>query len=321
MPLLTRFVSLVVVLPPVMVLLLTPPMLLRVCGCCGECCECGCGCSVGLIDHLPFLTSFLSFSSLKAPLLPFLDWEVLVWLFFKELRRESALKLLLLILTPANLRWPSQISFLLLYFSILFILFPYLTTHNRLMGATDCVNPMDYPDKKIQDVIAEVFPPSSSLFPPPPLTLLFQMTDGGVDYSFECIGLISTMTAALEACHKGWGVRYLFFFFFSFFLFFFFSFFLFLFLFSPSYFLFLSSTIIGVAASGQQLCARPFLLVTGRKWQGSAFGGVRGRSQLPGIIDKYMSLSFFFLSHSLFQNPFSPTLLSPNPKIRRCLEG
>jgi S-(hydroxymethyl)glutathione dehydrogenase/alcohol dehydrogenase len=106
----------------------------------------------------------------------------------------------------------------------------------KQMGATDCVNPKDYPDKKIQEVIVE-------------------MTDGGVDYSFECIGLIHTMTSALEAAHKGWGV----------------------------------STIIGVAGAGQMLCARPFLLVTGRRWQGSAFGGVRGRSQLPGIIDKYMN--------------------------------
>jgi len=105
----------------------------------------------------------------------------------------------------------------------------------KSMGATECINPRDYPDRKIQDVIVE-------------------LTDGGVDYSFEAIGLPETMNAALECCHKGWGV----------------------------------STIIGVAASGQQISTRPFMLVTGRKWQGTAFGGVRGRSQLPAIVDKYL---------------------------------
>jgi len=81
-----------------------------------------------------------------------------------------------------------------------------------------------------------------------------KLTDGGVDYSFECIGNVQVMRAALEACHKGWGV----------------------------------SVIIGVAASGQEISTRPFQLVTGRVWKGSAFGGVKGRSQLPGLVDKYM---------------------------------
>jgi S-(hydroxymethyl)glutathione dehydrogenase/alcohol dehydrogenase len=106
----------------------------------------------------------------------------------------------------------------------------------RSLGATDCVNPKDHPNRKIQDVIVE-------------------MTDGGVDYSFEAIGVPDIMNAALECCHKGWGV----------------------------------STIIGVAGGGQTISTRPFMLVTGRKWQGTAFGGVRGRSQLPGIVDKYMA--------------------------------
>jgi len=106
----------------------------------------------------------------------------------------------------------------------------------KSFGATETVNPKDFPDRKIQDVLVE-------------------MTDGGVDYSFEAIGNVNTMNAALESCHKGWGV----------------------------------STIIGVAASGEVISTRPFMLVTGRKWQGTAFGGVRGRSQLPGIVDKYMS--------------------------------
>jgi S-(hydroxymethyl)glutathione dehydrogenase/alcohol dehydrogenase len=104
----------------------------------------------------------------------------------------------------------------------------------RALGATDFVNPKDY-DRPIQQVIVD-------------------MTDGGVDYSFEAIGNVNLMRAALECCHKGWG----------------------------------ESTIIGVAASGQEISTRPFQLVTGRVWRGSAFGGVKGRSQLPGIVDQYM---------------------------------
>lgn len=104
----------------------------------------------------------------------------------------------------------------------------------KLLGATDCVNPKKY-DAPIQDVIID-------------------LTDGGVDYSFECIGNINTMRSALECCHKGWG----------------------------------ESTIIGVAGAGQELSTRPFQLVTGRVWRGSAFGGVKGRSQLPGYVEKYM---------------------------------
>jgi S-(hydroxymethyl)glutathione dehydrogenase/alcohol dehydrogenase len=103
------------------------------------------------------------------------------------------------------------------------------------LGATEFVNPSDYSDP-IQQVIVN------------------KLTDGGVDYSFECIGNVNVMRAALECCHKGWGV----------------------------------STIIGVAASGQEISTRPFQLVTGRVWKGSAFGGVKGRSQLPGIVDKYL---------------------------------
>ena len=104
----------------------------------------------------------------------------------------------------------------------------------RALGATDFVNPKDY-DRPIQDVIVE-------------------LTDGGVDYSFECIGNVHVMRAALECCHKGWG----------------------------------ESIIIGVAGAGQEIPTRPFQLVTGRVWRGSAFGGVKGRSQLPGYVDRYM---------------------------------
>lgn len=104
----------------------------------------------------------------------------------------------------------------------------------RKMGATDTVNPKDH-DKPIQDVIVE-------------------MTDGGVDFSFECIGNVNVMRSALECCHKGWG----------------------------------ESVIIGVAGAGQEISTRPFQLVTGRVWRGSAFGGVKGRSQLPGMVEQSM---------------------------------
>jgi S-(hydroxymethyl)glutathione dehydrogenase/alcohol dehydrogenase len=83
---------------------------------------------------------------------------------------------------------------------------------------------------------------------------LVELTGGGADYSFECVGNTTLMRQALECCHRGWGV----------------------------------STIIGVAAAGQEIATRPFQLVTGRRWQGSAFGGVRGRTQVPHIVDWYM---------------------------------
>jgi len=104
----------------------------------------------------------------------------------------------------------------------------------RKLGATDCVNPRDS-STPIQQVIVD-------------------MTDGGVDYSFECIGNVDVMRAALECCHKGWG----------------------------------ESVIIGVAGAGQEIRTRPFQLVTGRVWRGSAFGGVRGRTQLPGMVEQAM---------------------------------
>src|SRR6186713_1566281 len=83
---------------------------------------------------------------------------------------------------------------------------------------------------------------------------IVQLTDGGADYSFECIGNTTTMRQALECCHKGWG----------------------------------QSIIIGVAAAGQEISTRPFQLVTGRQWKGSAFGGARGRTDVPKIVDWYM---------------------------------
>lgn len=83
---------------------------------------------------------------------------------------------------------------------------------------------------------------------------LVELTGGGADYSFECIGNVDVMRAALECCHKGWG----------------------------------QSIIIGVAPAGAEISTRPFQLVTGRVWRGSAFGGARGRTDVPGIVDMYM---------------------------------
>jgi S-(hydroxymethyl)glutathione dehydrogenase/alcohol dehydrogenase len=105
----------------------------------------------------------------------------------------------------------------------------------KMLGATDCVNPKDH-SADITEVIVD-------------------MTDGGVDYSFECVGNVNLMRSALECCHKGWG----------------------------------EAIIIGVAGAGQEISTRPFQLVTGRVWRGTAFGGVKGRTQLPGMVDQYMS--------------------------------
>ena len=102
-------------------------------------------------------------------------------------------------------------------------------------GATDFVNPNKV-DKPIQQVIIE-------------------MTEWGVDYSFECVGDVRLMRAALECAHRGWG----------------------------------QSIVIGVAGAGQEIATRPFQLVTGRVWKGTAFGGVKGRSELPGYVDDYMA--------------------------------
>jgi S-(hydroxymethyl)glutathione dehydrogenase/alcohol dehydrogenase len=83
---------------------------------------------------------------------------------------------------------------------------------------------------------------------------LVDLTGGGADYSFECIGNVDVMRQALECCHRGWGV----------------------------------SVIIGVAGAGQEIRTRPFQLVTGRVWKGTAFGGARGRTDVPKIVDWYM---------------------------------
>ncbi len=118
----------------------------------------------------------------------------------------------------------------------------------KQLGATDCINPKDY-DKPIQEVIVE-------------------LTDGGVDYSFECIGNVDVMRSALECCHKGWG----------------------------------ESVIICVSGAGQEISTRPFQLVTGRVWKGSAFGGVKGRSELPDYVERYLAGEFKlsdFITHTM----------------------
>ena len=104
----------------------------------------------------------------------------------------------------------------------------------RKFGMTHFVNPADVG----KDLVAH----------------LVELTDGGADYSFECIGNVDVMRQALECCHKGWGV----------------------------------SVIIGVAGAGQEIRTRPFQLVTGRVWKGTAFGGARGRTDVPKIVDWYM---------------------------------
>ncbi|KAG6848353.1 formate dehydrogenase (NAD+) [Arthromyces matolae] len=107
----------------------------------------------------------------------------------------------------------------------------------KKFGATDFYNPTQLPEgKRIQDHLVEA-------------------TDGGLDFTFDCTGNVNVMRAALEACHKGWGV----------------------------------STVIGVAAAGQEISTRPFQLVTGRTWRGTAFGGVKGRTEIPGLVDDYLN--------------------------------
>jgi S-(hydroxymethyl)glutathione dehydrogenase/alcohol dehydrogenase len=103
----------------------------------------------------------------------------------------------------------------------------------KQFGMTDFINPKDV--ENVTDAIID-------------------MTGGGVDYSFECIGNVNTMRQALECAHKGWG----------------------------------ESFIIGVAGAGQEISTRPFQLVTGRSWKGTAFGGARGRTDVPMIVDWYM---------------------------------
>lgn len=106
----------------------------------------------------------------------------------------------------------------------------------KLFGCTEFLNPKDLGDKPIQQELVD-------------------QTDGGVDYSFECIGNVLTMRQALEATHKGWGV----------------------------------SVIVGVAAAGKEISTRPFQLVTGRTWKGTAFGGWKSVESVPKLVDAYLN--------------------------------
>lgn len=118
----------------------------------------------------------------------------------------------------------------------------------RHFGATECINPNDYQEPIHQVIIG--------------------LTEWGVDHSFECIGNVEVMRAALECAHRGWG----------------------------------QSIIIGVAGAGQEIATRPFQLVTGRVWKGSAFGGVKGRSQLPQMVEEAMQGKIEltpFITHTL----------------------
>jgi len=110
---------------------------------------------------------------------------------------------------------------------------PARETMARQFGMTDFINPKD-----LKDLTGHIV----------------DITDGGADYTFECIGNVDVMRVALESCHKGWGESY----------------------------------IIGVAGAGKEIATRPFQLVTGRSWHGVAFGGARGRTDVPSIVDMYM---------------------------------
>jgi S-(hydroxymethyl)glutathione dehydrogenase/alcohol dehydrogenase len=121
----------------------------------------------------------------------------------------------------------------------------------KAFGVTEFVNPKKL-DKSVTEAIVE-------------------MTDGGCDYTFECIGNVNTMRAALESCHKGWG----------------------------------ESTIIGVAAAGQEISTRPFQLVTGRVWRGSAFGGWKSRSSMPRLIRDYQEKRLMVDEFVTFTKPLT----------------
>jgi len=118
----------------------------------------------------------------------------------------------------------------------------------KTFGCTEFVNPKDH-NRPIQEVLVE-------------------LTDGGLDYTFECIGNVNTMRAALESCHKGWG----------------------------------ESVVIGVAGAGQEISTRPFQLVTGRVWRGTAFGGWKSRDSVPMLVEKYLKKEMMvdeFVTHIL----------------------
>ncbi|XP_050430676.1 alcohol dehydrogenase class-3 [Adelges cooleyi] len=141
----------------------------------------------------------------------------------------------------------------------------------KIFGCTEFVNPTKF-EKPIQEV-------------------LIDLTDGGLDYTFECIGNVKTMRAALEACHKGWGV----------------------------------SVIIGVASAGQEISTRPFQLVTGRTWKGTAFGGWKSKDSVPRLVSKYLDKSLMLDEFVSYKLPFTSInegfeLLHSGKSIRTVLE-
>ena len=125
----------------------------------------------------------------------------------------------------------------------------------KMVGASKIIGVDINPDKRL---LAEKYGMTDFVNPKEIdgdlVAYLVELTGGGADYTFECIGNVKLMRQALECCHKGWGV----------------------------------STIIGVAGAGEEISTRPFQLVTGRVWQGTAFGGARGRTDVPKIVDWYM---------------------------------
>lgn len=124
----------------------------------------------------------------------------------------------------------------------------------KMVGANKIIG-IDINPKRVE--IAKKFGMTHFINPketPNLIEAISDLTNGGADYSFECIGNVNTMRQALECCHKGWG----------------------------------ESIIIGVAGAGQEISTRPFQLVTGRVWRGSAFGGARGRTDVPKIVEWYM---------------------------------
>lgn len=145
----------------------------------------------------------------------------------------------------------------------------------REWGATDCVNPTALPEgKRVQDEIVE-------------------RTDGGVDFSFECVGNVDVMRAALECCHKGWG----------------------------------ESIIVGVAAAGKEIATRPFQLVTGRVWRGTAFGGYKSRIAVPQLVDKYLAGKTKldkYVTHTMKVHAAAPShqhRLTPPPQFEQIVEA
>ncbi|CAK1544828.1 unnamed protein product [Leptosia nina] len=141
----------------------------------------------------------------------------------------------------------------------------------KKFGINEFVNPKDY-DKPIQQVLVD-------------------LTDGGLDYTFECIGNVNTMRAALEACHKGWG----------------------------------ESVIIGVAGAGEEISTRPFQLVTGRVWKGTAFGGYKSRDNVPKLVQDYLNNKLpldEFVTHKVSLNEINEAfhLMHAGKSIRAVVE-